>query len=129
MRVFLCCIIRNREYFLVMNLLILWLLNAISILAVASFLPGVTILGFGGALVTALVLGILNALIRPLLILLTLPINILTLGLFTLIINAIIILLASAIVPQFKVDGFGTALLFSIILALANWLIHSIIRT
>jgi putative membrane protein len=62
--------------------------------------------------------------IRPILILLTLPITVLTLGLFSLIINALLVLLASLIVPGFSVDGFWTALLFAIALAVINWVFH-----
>ena len=68
----------------------LWAVNT------AYLLPGVVLKGFLAALVTALVLGLVNAIIRPILILLTLPLNILTLGLFTLVINALLIMLAAA---------------------------------
>lgn len=107
-----------------MSILISWLLMALAVLATAYVLPGITLSGFGGALVVALVLGILNVFIKPLLILLTLPINILTLGLFTIVINALLIMLTSAIVPGFKVDGFIAALIFSIILAVVLYLLH-----
>ncbi|MDA8611380.1 phage holin family protein, partial [Candidatus Pacebacteria bacterium] len=65
-------------------------------------------------------LGILNIFFKPIIILLTLPINILTLGLFSLVINALLIMLAAKIVPDFIVSGFWTALLFSIVVSLVN---------
>ncbi|MDP3836827.1 MAG: phage holin family protein [bacterium] len=104
-----------------MNLFIQWLVSAVAILIAAYILPGVGLSGFWAALVLAVVLGVLNLLIKPLLILLTLPINILTLGLFTLVINALIIMLASGITPGFQVGGFLNAFLFSLLLALINF--------
>ena len=109
-----------------MNLFIQWLVSAIAILIAAYVLPGVGISGFWAALIVAVVLGLLNLLIKPLLILLTLPINILTLGLFTLVINALIVMLASGIVPGFEVGGFLNALLFSLVLALINYIFNKV---
>lgn len=109
-----------------MNLLINWIVMTIAIIFSAYILPGITLSGFWTALLVALVLGLLNAFIKPLILILTLPINILTLGLFTLVINAAIILMVSAIVPGFNVDGFWYALLFSIVLSIIIYLIHSI---
>lgn len=101
-----------------MEIIINWIIVTLAVLAAAYILPGVSIASFWVALIVALVIGILNTLVKPILIVLTLPINILTLGLFVFIINAVLILLASAVVPGFDVDGFWWALLFSIILAL-----------
>ncbi len=103
-----------------MNILINWLVSALAVLASAYLLPGVAVTSFVTALVAALVLGILNAFIKPLLILLTLPINILTLGLFTLVINAGLIMLAANIVDGFTVDGFWWAVIFAIVLSIVN---------
>jgi putative membrane protein len=107
-----------------MNLLISWIFSALAVLVAAYLLPGVAVSGFVSALAVALVLGFLNAFIKPILIILTLPINILTLGLFTLVINAAIILLASGLVPGFKVDGFLYALIFGIIMSVMGYLLH-----
>lgn len=109
-----------------MNILINWVISALVIIAASYLLPGVHIANFTAALVTAVVLGIINVLIKPVLIILTLPITIVTLGLFTLVINALMILIASSIVPGFKVDGFWWAFIFSIVLSLINsFLSHS----
>jgi putative membrane protein len=72
------------------------------------------------ALIVAVVLGVVNAFIRPLLLILTLPLNILTLGLFTFVIMALCTLLVSAVVPGFDIDGFWWALAFALILSLIN---------
>ncbi len=107
-----------------MELLVKWLITTVSIIVVAYLLPGVTIKDFVTALVVALVLGLLNIFLKPLLLLLTLPINLLTLGLFTFVINAVIILLVSAFVKGFRVDGFLWALLFSILLSLVSSILY-----
>jgi putative membrane protein len=99
-----------------------------SILIASYLIPGVKVAGVWSALILALVLGLLNILIKPLLVLLTLPINILTLGLFTLVINALIIMLASSIVKGFTVGGFINALLFSIVLTIIQALFEMIIK-
>lgn len=104
-----------------MGFLINWLISGLAIVIAAYLLPGIKLTGFFAALVTALVLGLINAIIKPVLLLLTLPINILTLGLFTLVINALLILLTSKIVPGFQVDGFLWAVAFSVVLALVNF--------
>ena len=78
-------------------------------------------------LVTALVLGLINAFFKPLLLLITLPLNILTLGLLTFVINALLIMLTSALVPGFYVAGFWWALLFSLVLAVVNFLLGVIV--
>jgi len=103
-----------------LNILIDWCISALVILVVAYILPGVTVSGFFVALVVALVLGLINALVRPVLIVLTLPITVFTLGLFIFVINALLIMLAAAMVPGFIVSSFWWALLFSLILSIAN---------
>lgn len=104
-----------------MGILISWLLGALVILSAAYLLPGVHVQSFASALVAALVIGVINAVLKPILIVLTLPINILTLGLFTLVINALLIMIASSIVPGFRVDSFWWALLFGVALSVINW--------
>ena len=103
-----------------LNLLVNWLVATVAVWITAYLIPGVILSGFVAALVAALVLGIINAFLRPLIIVLTLPLNILTLGLLTFIINAALVLLTSAIVPGFDVVNFWWALLFSLVLTLVN---------
>jgi putative membrane protein len=112
-----------------MGFLIQWVISGLAILITAYLLPGVAIEGFLAALVTALVLGLINAVLRPILILLTLPLNILTLGLFTLVINALLIMLASTIVPGFAVQGFWWALLFGVVLAIVNFALNPLLKS
>jgi putative membrane protein len=111
-----------------MSFLAHWLIYAIAIVITAYLLPGVRLSGFFAALVTALVLGLINTFIKPLLLLLTLPLNILTLGLLTFVINALLILLTSALVPGFVVTGFWWALGFSLVLSIINYALSSILR-
>ncbi len=101
-----------------MDMIFHWLASALVVIISAYLLPGVQVKGFLAALATAVVIALLNIVVRPVLLFLTLPINIVTLGLFTLVINAAIIMLASAIVPGFKVDNWWWALLFSIVVTL-----------
>lgn len=106
-----------------MKLFIKWLALTASILGAAYLIKGVVVAGLWPALILALVLGLINVIIKPILILITLPINILTLGLFTLVINALLIMLASTIVKGFEIGGFWNALLFSILVSLFNYLL------
>ena len=103
-----------------MKIFLHWLISTLAILVAAYIVPGV-MLTLVGALIAAVVLGALNLFIRPVLIILTLPINILTLGLFSLVINALLVMLATLIVPGFVVTGFWSAFLFAIVLAVVNW--------
>ncbi|MDD5341447.1 MAG: phage holin family protein [Patescibacteria group bacterium] len=105
-----------------MYLLLRWLINALAILAIAYYVPGIGVSGFYAALIAALVLGIVNALLRPILIILTLPVNILTLGLFTLIINALLFWLTSTVVKGFVVADFKAAFIGALIMWIVSWL-------
>ena len=86
-----------------------WFLNALILLLVSYIVPGVSFSGTWSLLLTAIFLGLINALVRPILIFLTLPINILTLGFFTLIINALMFWLASTVVKGFEIKDFWSA--------------------
>jgi putative membrane protein len=107
-----------------MKIFLHWLIAALAIGLTAYVVPGTSVT-LVGALIAAVVLGALNLVLKPILFILTLPINILTLGLFSFVINAVLILLASAIVPGFDVGGFLPALLFSIVLTLINWVFNA----
>lgn len=106
--------------------LITILLSTVAVFVTAHILPGVKIEGWGTALVVAIVLAIVNAFIRPLIFILTLPINILTLGLFTFVIIALMVMLVSAIVPGFHVNGFWWAMAFGLVLAIINGFLNSL---
>lgn len=107
-----------------MRLLIRWVLNALVLMGIAYYLvPGITIQSFLSALIAALVLGLINALIKPILIILTLPVNILTLGLFTFVINALLFWFASSLVPGFEVADFASAFWGALFMTIASWII------
>ncbi|HBI51045.1 MAG TPA: hypothetical protein DDY21_04330 [Candidatus Moranbacteria bacterium] len=108
-----------------MRIILHWFLRALAIMITAYLLPGIILKSFFVALVVAIVLGLFNTILKPILIILTLPITILTLGLFTLVINAGMIMLTSKIVDGFYVQSFWWALLFSLILSLVNFILHS----
>ena len=105
-----------------MKLLIKWLINALALLGIAYLIRGISVSSFYVALVAALVLGLINALVKPILILLTLPVNILTLGLFTFVINALLFWFASTVVKGFGVADFAAAFWGALCLSIVSWL-------
>ncbi|MFH1427919.1 MAG: phage holin family protein [Patescibacteria group bacterium] len=109
-----------------MPIIIRWLAMALAIMITSYLIPGVILAGFWTALWLALLFGILNVILKPLLILITLPINILTLGLFSFVINALMILLASSMIKGFEVSGFLIALLFSIVLSIVSYTLNNL---
>lgn len=109
--------------------MILYLIvNGLAVFITAYLLPGVVLKSFFDAVVVAVVLGIINTLIKPVLIILTLPLNILTLGLFTFVINGLVILLASSLVPGFSVNDLWTAIVFSLVLSVVGWFLNLITK-
>lgn len=104
--------------------LVNWLLSAVSLIIVANVIRGIQVDGFGVALVAAIVYGLVNATVGLLLKIVTFPLTILTLGLFWLVINALMLKLAAALVPGFRVIGFLPAFLGAILLALVSTLLH-----
>ena len=111
------------------TILFKWLINTIALFVVVNVVSGISVERWQTLLVGALVLGLLNAFLRPVLLLLTLPVNVLTLGLFTLVLNGLIFYMAAWLVEGFHVAGFWSsfvaALVFSIVSFLLNLLIHS----
>ena len=102
-------------------LLIVWLINALALLALPYVVPSVQVDSFVTALAAALVLGLVNTLIRPLLVLLTLPATILTLGLFIFVINGLLFWFVASFLKGFTVGGFWSAVLGAIVYALISW--------
>jgi len=111
-----------------LRLLLQWILSAIALLLTSSLVAGFEVRGFGSALAAALVIGLLNATVGFVLKIITFPISILTLGLFLLVINAIMILVASAIVPGFRVHGMFPAFCGAVVLALLGMLFRYLAR-
>jgi putative membrane protein len=112
----------------VKGLLVRWMLLTIAIMLTPYLVSGIEVTGFFSAFFAAAVLGVLNALFRPLLILITLPINIVTFGLFTFVINALLLKMVSGVVPGFYVYGFWSAVFGSLIISLVNWFLTSFIN-
>jgi len=110
-----------------MTLLLVWILNAVALLAVAYLLPGITVASFGSALWAALILGLVNMLVKPVLILLTLPITIVTLGLFLFVINALLFWFVGSMLTGFKVNGFWWAVIGAIVYSLISGFLTNLI--
>lgn len=107
-----------------MEMVVSILISSFAVFVAGYILPGIHIANYFTAVLVAVVLGVINAFIRPLLLILTLPINILTLGLFTFVIMGLLVLLTSALVPGFEVDGFWWAVAFAIVM----WMINSFLQ-
>lgn len=107
-------------------MLVSLVVNAIAFYVVAYLIPGVEITGWEALLVVAVVWGIMAMLVRPLLVLLTLPVNIATLGLFTFVINALLLMLTARLVPGFEIVSFWVALLAAVMLSLVNMVLSRI---
>lgn len=109
-----------------MYLFLRWILNALALLLVSKLVPGISFANTWSLLITVVVLGLVNALVRPIILLFTLPINVLTLGLFTLIINGLMFWLASSIVKGFEISNFTAAfwgaLIYWILTVIINYI-------
>ncbi len=108
-----------------LKLLLIWILNALALLAVANFVPGIHVDGFGAALIAAFFLGLVNTLIRPLLLLLTLPVTLLTLGLFIFVINGALFWLVGSVLRGFAVDSFWHGVLGAVLYSIFTWALSS----
>lgn len=97
-----------------------WIISSVAIYLTAVLTPGFTLKGFSSALVASVVIGLMNMTIRPILLILTLPINILTLGLFTIFVNAIVLRLAAGLLKGFDIKGWFPAIVGAIVLALVQ---------
>jgi putative membrane protein len=112
-----------------MEIILVWILNAVALLIVAYILPGITVASFGSALIAALVVGLLNTLVKPVLILLTLPITIVTLGLFLLVLNALVFWFAGSVLKGFQVNGFWWALLGALVYSIVSGLLSRLLAS
>ena len=110
------------------NMLIRWVLLALTIMPVAWVIPGITISGFLAALIVVLIMGLVNIFVRPLVELISLPLNMLTLGIFSLIINTLLFLLVARFSPGFQIDGFWSGFLGALLLSFLTPIIDKIGR-
>ena len=110
-----------------MKTILVWVINAVSLLLVTHLLPSVHVRSFTTALVIAVVLGLVNALLRPVLLILTLPVNVLTLGLFTLVVNGFCFWLVANVIKGFEVASFGSAIIGALLYSIVSWLAASLL--
>ncbi len=110
-----------------MRLLLNWVLSAVAVWIVAQLVPGIHVSGAAAALIAALVIGFINATIGALLKIITFPLTLLTLGVFWFVINALMLKLASALVPGFQVQGFLAAFIGAIVLSVVNLVLKAIV--
>ena len=111
-----------------MGLLVRWLILTVAIIVASYLIQGIEVNGFFSAFFAAAILGVLNVFFRPILLILTLPINILTLGFFTFIINAVLLKMASGVISGFVVHGFWSAVFGGFIISVVSWLLNSFIN-
>lgn len=111
-----------------MNALIHLLINGIAVFVAPYLLPGVKVDNFTTAFIVAVLLAVINTLIKPIILLLTLPINILSLGLFTFVINGLLVLLISNLVKGFTVENLWWAILFSLVVSIVSAVLHSLTK-
>ncbi len=109
-------------------ILLKWLINALALYITTYLVKGIEVSGAWALLWAAALLGILNAVIRPILIILTLPINILTLGLFTLVINGLMLWIVSFLIKGFVIHGFWPALLGALMISIISWIVSWLIH-
>jgi putative membrane protein len=112
---------------MVLRLLLVWLINALALIAVAYLMPSISVATFGAALVAALVLGLVNAVVRPVLVLLTLPVTVLTLGLFIFVINGLLFWMVGTWLEGFAVAGFWAGVFGAILFSLVSWALSALV--
>lgn len=101
-----------------------WFVSAVAILLTSAVVPGFRVRGFTTALVAALFIGAANIFVRPVLVFLTLPLTIVTLGLFLFVVDAIILRLSAALLKNFEISGWFSAVIGAVVLALTGGLLH-----
>jgi len=104
-----------------MYLLLIWILNALALIAVANFVPGINVDGFTSALIAAFFLGLVNTLIRPIFLVLTLPVTVVTLGLFIFVINGLLFWFTGSILKGFVVDSFWNGVFGAVLYSIFSW--------
>jgi putative membrane protein len=104
--------------------LLRWSINLLALVVAAALIKGIRIQSIEMGILAAGILGIVNAVIRPVVLILTLPINLLTLGLFTLVINAAMLKLVSVVVPGLVIDSFSAAFFGALIISFTSWMVN-----
>lgn len=111
-----------------MKLLQRLLISTIIVLLLSYFLTGVQVDKISTAIMVAIVLGLLNTFLKPVLVFFTFPITVFTLGLFLLVINAGMVMLCDRLVNGFSIASFGTALIFSVLMSISQWVLYKFIK-
>jgi putative membrane protein len=111
-----------------MGLIIRWLANTLALFIVVTVVPHFRYSSFVALAIAAAILGLLNAIVRPILFVLTLPLTIVTLGLFLIVLNALMLEITAWLVPGFRIDSFGWAMVGAIVLALVSLVTNRIGR-
>lgn len=110
-----------------LKLIAAWIVNALALLAVAYFVPGIHVSGFAIAMIAAAVIGLANILIKPILVILTLPITILTLGLFILVINGLLFWGVGHFLQGFEVQTFTAGVIGALAYSVISWLLAAVV--
>ena len=110
-----------------MRIFVKWFINALALFIVSRVVPGITLSDFKAALIAVIIISLVNVFVKPLLLLLTLPVNLLTLGLFTFVINALMLMLAAYVTPGFEVSGLGSALVGSLLLSVISVILQKLV--
>ena len=110
-----------------MKLLLVWMLNALALIAVAYYVPNIHVADFLTALMAALVIGLVNMLVKPILVILTLPITILTLGLFILVINGLLFYAVGNWLNGFEVETLTAGMIGALVYSVLSWLLTAIV--
>jgi len=112
-----------------MGLLLALLLNALALIITSKIVPGFVVSDFWSAVLAAIVLGVINTFIKPVLLILTFPLNIVTLGLFTFVINALVLVMATAVVPGLTITNFWpTGILAALVLSVVSTILSLVLK-
>lgn len=121
-------LVRGPVIMFLMSVLLRWFITAVALYLTALIVPGVRVAGFAGAMLAALVLGIVNIVIRPIVLFLTLPLNILTLGLFTFVINALMLYLVARVTHQIVLQSALAAFVGALVLSAVGLLLRRLVQ-
>jgi len=110
-----------------MKLLVIWVLNALALLAVAYLIPNINVANIWIALIAAAVIGLANVLIKPILVILTLPITLITLGLFIFVINGVLFWAVGHFLHGFEVRTLLAGIVGAVAYSVISWILSAIV--
>lgn len=111
-----------------MGLFIRLSINALSLILMTRFIPGLYLASFSTAIWAALVWGLVNTLVRPIFSFFTFPLQLITLGLFTLVLNGAMLTLTAKLVPGFTIQSFSAAFIGALVLSLISIIVTHIFK-